>query len=147
MCTATAPADAAEAMRVLRAGLGLVRSAAGVLAAHGAADLPAEVMATGLRELEWADAAGAAARGVLGGAFEAQDGPAGDGQRTLRTWLVNVTRITKGQAAEHRAVERLGREHPVLVAGLDRQAARRHQCRQRRPGNDSKRSPVRRQAP
>jgi hypothetical protein len=118
MCTQAAPADAAEAMRVLRAGLSLIRSAAGVLAAHGAADLPAEVMATGLRELEWADAAGAAARGILLGAFEAQDGPAGDGQRTLRTWLVNVTRITKGQAAEHRAVERLAREHRVLLAGL-----------------------------
>jgi hypothetical protein len=119
MCTTAAPpADAAEAMRVLRAGLGLVRSAAGVLAAHGAAGLPAEVLAGGLRELEWADAAGAAARGVLLGAFDAQDGPVGDGQRTLRTWLVNVTRVTKGQAAEHRAVERLAREHPVLLAGL-----------------------------
>ena len=118
MCTLAAPADAAEAVRVLRAGLGLVRSAAGVLAAHGAAGLPAEVLAAGLRELEWADAAGAAARGVLLEAFDAQDGPAGDGQRTLRTWLVNVTRVTKGQAAEHRAVGRLAREHRVLLAGL-----------------------------
>ena len=29
-----------------------------------------------------------------------------------------MTRVTKGQAAEHQAVERLAREHPVLLAGL-----------------------------
>ncbi len=41
-----------------------------------------------------------------------------DGQRTARTWLVHVTRVTKGQAAEHQAVERLARSHPVLLAAL-----------------------------
>ena len=29
-----------------------------------------------------------------------------------------MTRVTKGQAAGHQAVERLAREHPVLLAGL-----------------------------
>jgi Domain of unknown function (DUF222) len=118
MCTATAPASAAEAVRVLHAGLALQRAAAQYLAAYGAADLPAEAMAQGLRALECADAAGAAARGVLMGSFDAQDGPAGDGQRTMRTWLVNVTRVTRGQAAEHRAVQKVAEDHPVLLAGL-----------------------------
>jgi hypothetical protein len=104
--TAAAPSSAAEAVRVLHAGLALMRSAAGFLAAHGAADLPVEVMAEGLRALECADAAGAAARGVLLESFDAQDGPVADGQRTVRTWLVNVTRITKGQAAGHQAVQK-----------------------------------------
>src|SRR5579863_9920185 len=118
MRTAAAPASAAEAVRVLHAGLALMRSAAGFLAAHGAADLPVEVMAGGLRALECADAAGAAARGVLLDSFDAQDGPVADGQRTARTWLVNVTRVTRGQAAEHQAVQKVAREHPVLLAGL-----------------------------
>ena len=51
-------------------------------------------------------------------AFDSQDGHVADGQRTARTWLVHLTRVTKGQAAEHQAVERLAREHPVLLAGL-----------------------------
>ena len=69
---------------MLHAGLALQRAAAGFLAAAGAASLPAEVLAEGLRDLESADAAGAAARGVLLEAFDAQDGPAADGQRTAR---------------------------------------------------------------
>jgi len=103
---------------MLHAGLSMVRSAAGFLAASGAAGLPAEVLAGGLRDLEDADAAGAAARGVLLEAFDVSDGPVGDGQRTARTWLVHVTGVTKGQAAEHRAVQRVAREHPVLNAAL-----------------------------
>ncbi len=50
--------------------------------------------------------------------FDAQAGPLADGQRTIRTWLVNSVRVTKGQAAEHRAVQALARSHPVLLAGL-----------------------------
>jgi Domain of unknown function (DUF222) len=41
-----------------------------------------------------------------------------DGQRTIRTWLVNVTRVTRGQAGEHRAVQALAEGHRVLLAGL-----------------------------
>jgi hypothetical protein len=118
MCTAAAPDTAGEAVRMLHAGLSMVRSAAGFLAASGAAGLPAEVLAGGLRDLEDADAAGAAARGVLLEAFDVSDGPVGDGQRTARTWLVHVTGVTKGQAAEHLAVQRVAREHPVLNAAL-----------------------------
>ena len=73
MCSAAAPASTSEALRTLQAGLAMVRSAAGFLAAAGAADLPADALAEGLRDLECADAAGAAARGVLLEAFDAQD--------------------------------------------------------------------------
>jgi Domain of unknown function (DUF222) len=118
MCTAAAPATSAEAVRMLRAGLAMVRSAAGLLAGEGAAGLPTEALAEGLRALEAADAAGAAVRGRFLEAFDAQDGPVGDGQRNARAWLVHVTRVTKGQAGEHRAVQALAREHPVLLAAL-----------------------------
>ena len=118
MCTAAVPASAGEALRMLHASLATARSAAGFLAAKGVADLSTEAVAEGLRELECADAAGAAARGVLLAAFDAQDGPVGDGQRTVRTWLVNVTGVTKGQAGQYKALESLARDHPVLHAGL-----------------------------
>jgi hypothetical protein len=120
MCTAAAPASAPDALRMLHAGLALIRSAAGHLAGDPAAvaGLPAETLGEGLQALECADAAGAAARGRLLAAFDAQDGHVADGQRTARTWLVHVTGVTKGQAGQHRAVQALAREHPVLLAGL-----------------------------
>jgi Domain of unknown function (DUF222) len=120
MCTAAAPASAPDALTMLHAGLALQQAAAGYLAGDPAAvaGLPAETLGDGLRALECADAAGAAARGRLLEAFDAQDGYVADGQRTARTWLVHVTGVTKGQAGEHRAVQALAREHPVLVAGL-----------------------------
>jgi Domain of unknown function (DUF222) len=118
MCTAAAPASASDALRMLHAGLAVVRSAAGFLATKGAADLPVAAMGEGLLALEAADAVSAAARGALMAGFDAQDGPLGDGQRTVRTWLINVTRITKSQAGEHRAVQRLAEQHPVLHAAL-----------------------------
>jgi Domain of unknown function (DUF222) len=111
MSTAIVPANMDEALKMLE-------SAAGFLADVPAADLPAEVLAEGLRAMERADAAEAAARGRFLEAFDAQDGPLADGQRTVRTWLVNSVRVTKGQAAEHRAVQALARSHPVLLAGL-----------------------------
>jgi len=118
MSTAAVPASASEALRMLHCGLSLLQSAAGFLAVEGVADLPADALAEGLRTLECADAAGAAVRGRFLEAFDAQDGPVADGQRTARTWLVHSTRVTKGQAAEHRAVQALARQHPVLLAAL-----------------------------
>ena len=111
MCTAAVPASANEALRMLES---LLASLAGL----DAAELPAEVLADGLRTLERADAVGAAMRGRFLEAFDAHDGPMGDGQRSARTWLVHVTRVTKGQAGEHKAVQGLAREHPVLLAAL-----------------------------
>ena len=102
MCTAAVPADSSEA-------LGLVESLLGSLAGEDTAELPAEVVAGRLRALERVDAIGAAMRGRYLEAFDARDGHISDGQRTARTWLVNCTRVTKGQAAEHRAVQALAR--------------------------------------
>ena len=61
MCTAAAPSSAGDALRMLHAGLAITRSAAGFLAAKGAADLPVEAMAEGLLAL-----AGAAAVHMAG---------------------------------------------------------------------------------
>jgi len=113
MFTAAVPAGASAGEA-----LGLVESLLGSLAGEDAAGLPAEVAAERLRALERVDAVGAALRGRYLQAFDAQDGPVADGQRTARTWLVHVTRVTKGQAAEHQAVQALARRHPVLWAAL-----------------------------
>jgi hypothetical protein len=70
--SATAPADAREALDMIRAGLGY-------LAAAGAAQLPAVTQAEVLRELEQHDAMATAARAGFLAAFTAGQGPAGDG--------------------------------------------------------------------
>jgi len=111
MSTATAPASMSEA-------LGMLESAMGFLADADAALMPAEALAECLGALERADAVEAAARGRLLVAFDAKNGHLADGQRTCRTWLIHSLRITTGQAAEHKAVEALAREHLPLLAGL-----------------------------
>ena len=113
--TAAVPGDMSEALAMLEGALGF-------LADMDAAGTPAAVLADGLQALERADAVGAAARGGMLAAFDAQDGSVADGQRTTRTWLVHSTRVTRGQAAEHRAVQALAKGHPVLLAGLREQA-------------------------
>jgi hypothetical protein len=113
MCTAAVPASASA-----EDALGLVEALLGSLAGEDAAELPAEVLAGRLRALERVDAIGAALRGRYLEAFDAQDGSVADGQRTVRAWLVHSTRVTRGQAAEHRAVQALARRHPVLTAAL-----------------------------
>jgi hypothetical protein len=60
MCTAAVPASAIEALGMLHRGLDMLQSAASFLGAVGAADLPTETLAEGLRALESADAVGAA---------------------------------------------------------------------------------------
>src|ERR1700683_3032335 len=89
MCTATAPLSSAEKF-------GLVESLLGELAGEDAASQPVAVTAEALRALERVDAVGAAVRGRLLAAFDAQQGSVADGQRTTRTWLVNCLRVTKG---------------------------------------------------
>ena len=111
MCTAMVPADMGEAFVMLE-------SLMGFLADADPADLPVPVMAEGLRALEQADAVEAVARARLLAAFSAQDGAVGDGQRSTRAWLVNTTRVTRGQAGEYQATEALAGDHQVLLAGL-----------------------------
>ena len=109
--TAAVPGDMSEALAMLEGALGF-------LADMDAAGTPAAVLADGLQALERADAVGAAARGGMLAAFDAQDGSVADGQRTTRTWLVHSSRVTRGQAAEHQAVQALAEGHRVLLAGL-----------------------------
>jgi len=111
MSTVMVPANMDEALEMLA-------SAVGFLAETEAAELPVEVLAEGLRAMEQADAAEAAARGRFLAAFDAQDGSVADGQRTAWTWLVHVTRVTRSQAGEHKAVQALARGHRVLLAAL-----------------------------
>src|SRR5580692_9487388 len=118
MCTTTVPATAAEALGMLESALGMQESALGFLAAQDAASLPAGAAADQLRVLERTDAVQAAVRGRLLEVFDAQDGHLADGQRTTRTWLVHSLRVTRGQAAEHLAVQALARSHHVLHAAL-----------------------------
>ena len=110
MDTGTVPAGA-DALEILE-------SVMASLAGTDPADLPDEEKGRRLRVLERVDAIEAAVRGRLLEAFDAQDGHLADGQRSTRTWLVHVTRVTKGQAGEHQAVQALARQHPVLVAAL-----------------------------
>lgn len=98
--------------------LDLLQTLMGTLASTDPTELAQGEVARRLRVLEQVDAMGAAARGGLLEAFDAQDGSVADGQRTTRTWLVHCTRVTRGQAAEHRAVQALARQHPVLLAAL-----------------------------
>ena len=93
---ATAPADAREALDMVRAGLGY-------LAAADAAQLPAAVQAQVLRELEQHDAMATAARAWFLAAFTAGQGPAGDGDYSAVSWLIHRTGITRGAAVGHSA--------------------------------------------
>jgi hypothetical protein len=105
------PANMAEALELIDSGMRF-------LAGMDKAGMPCEALAAGLQALEWHDAVEAAVRGEMLAAYDAQGGPVGDGQRTTRAWMVNTARVTRGQAAEHIAVQRLAEIHPVLRAAL-----------------------------
>ncbi len=105
------PASGAEALAKLR-------SLAGYLADLDAASMPAEVLGRYIRELVQADAVLTAALAPMLAAYDAKDGHVADGQRSLGTWLVHMARVTRGQAAEYKAVRALHRDHQPLLAGL-----------------------------
>ena len=108
---ATAPANAREALDMVRAGLGY-------LAAADAAQLPAATQAECLRELEQDAAALTAARAGFLAAFTAGQGPAGDGDYSAVSWLMHRTGITRGAAVGHAAWARRAGTHPKVVAAL-----------------------------
>ncbi len=118
MCTTTVPATAAEALGLLESALGMQQRVLRFLAAQDAAGLPAPAVADQLRALERGDAVGSALRGRLLEVFDTQDGHLAGGQRSTRAWLVHSLRVTRGQAAEHLAVQALARSHRVLHAAL-----------------------------
>jgi hypothetical protein len=122
MCTVSVPASAGDALEMLESALRIQQAALGFLADMDTPEMPVVALARCLQGLERADAVEAAVRGQLLAAFDAQDGSVADGQRTARTWLVHSTRVTRGQAAEHRAVQALAEGHRPLLAGLREQA-------------------------
>ncbi len=111
MSTAMGPANMGEALEALV-------SMMGFLAKMDKASLPAQALSELLQTMECLDAIGAAVRGEALAAFDAQDGCVADGQRTNRTWVVNTTRVTRGQAAEHIAVQRVAEAHRPLLAAM-----------------------------
>src|SRR6266487_3372422 len=108
---ATAPADAREALEMVRAGLGY-------LAAADAAQLPAAVQAEVLRELEQTGAMATSARAFLLSAFTAGQGHSGDGDYSAVSWLINWTGITRGAAVGHSAWAKRTATHPKVIAAL-----------------------------
>src|SRR5690348_849038 len=107
----TAPANAREALDMIRAGLGY-------LTAADPARLPAATQAGCLRELEQTDAMAMAARAFLLAAFTAGAGPAGDGDYSAVSWLIHRTGITRGAAVGHSAWARRTATHPRVIAAL-----------------------------
>jgi hypothetical protein len=107
----TAPADAREALDMVRAGLGY-------LAAADAAQLPAVTQAEVLREVEQHDAMATAARAGFLAAFTAGQGHAGDGDYSAVSWLIHRTGITRGAAVGHTAWSKRTATHPKVLAAL-----------------------------
>ena len=111
MITVPPPASAAEAMDMVRAGLGY-------LAAADPTAMAAETQARCLQALEQAHAMGTAARTAILGAFTAGQGYSADGDYSPRAWLINRTRVTKGAAVGYTAWVRRAAAHPEIAAVL-----------------------------
>jgi 1,6-anhydro-N-acetylmuramate kinase len=103
----TAPADAREALDMIRAGLGY-------LAAADPARLPAATQAECLRELEQHNAVLTAARAWMLAAFTAGQGHAGDGDYSAVSWLTHRTGI---QPRRRRRAYRVGQADRHAPAG------------------------------
>src|ERR1700729_3238133 len=106
-----APANAREALDMVRAGLAY-------LAAADAAQLPAATQAECLRELEQDAAVLTAARAWMLAAFTAGQGPAGDGDYSAVSWLIHRTGIIRGAAVGHSAWAKRTATHPRVIAAL-----------------------------
>jgi hypothetical protein len=98
--------------------LGMLESAMGYLAAADHHQMPAETLADCLRTLERIDAVEAASRGWIIDAFQAQHGYTADAAQNSGTWMRYETKITKQEAAAHRAWARRAIEHPAIMKAL-----------------------------
>jgi hypothetical protein len=96
MFTMEVPVSPGEALGMLAAALTMQQAALGFLAGMDAASTPVPLLGECLQVMEQTDAMQAAVRGQVLAALEAQDGSVADGQPTTRTWLVNVTVVTRG---------------------------------------------------
>jgi hypothetical protein len=105
------PATVAEAMAMVRTGLGW-------LATADVASLPTAAQADCLRGLERAESMHTAARSRVLGAFNAQAGYEDDGCGSARTWLKSQTRVTGGAAAGALGWMRRQVAHPAVGEAL-----------------------------
>ena len=107
----TAPANAREALDMIRAGLGY-------LAAADTASLGAATQAGCLRELEQAGAVLTAVRAFVLAGFTAGQGYADDAGYSAVSWLIHQTHITRGAAVGHTAWAKRTGTHPEVLAAL-----------------------------
>ena len=107
----TAPANAREALDMVRAGLGYLADA-------DTARLPAATQAECLRELEQADATATAARAWFLSSFATGQGYSGDAEYSAVSWLIHRTGITRGAAVGHSAWAKRVTTHPRVLAAL-----------------------------
>src|SRR5215469_13017003 len=105
------PATAGEALWAISAGLDYLNAA-------DVASLTTAEQAGCLRALEQATARHTAARSRVLAAFHAQDGCAGDGHRSTRTWLRWQTRISGGAASDAISWMRRLPAHPAVAGAL-----------------------------
>jgi hypothetical protein len=106
-----APADTAEAMDMVLAGLRY-------LAVADPTALAVRAQAECLYGLEQADAIATAARARILAAFTAGQGYAEDADYSPASWLIHRTRVTKGAARGHLGWARRAMAHPQVVAVL-----------------------------
>jgi hypothetical protein len=101
------------------------------LADMDAASMPASALAGCLQVMGHTDGVQAVAGGQLLAAFDVPDGSLVDGQPATRAWLVKVTRVRKGQAAEYRGLQGLAEKRRPLRAGMRERAVTKSQALQR----------------
>jgi Domain of unknown function (DUF222) len=106
-----APANAAEAMDMVLAGLGY-------LAAADPTAFAAQAQAECLQALEQADAVSTAVRAWFLGAFTTGQGYAEDADYSPTAWLIHHTKVTKGAARGHLGWARRVLAHPQVAAAL-----------------------------
>ena len=114
MCTLSepaAPSSTAQALAMVRAGLGYLSSC-------DAASLGTSAQAEALIGLEQAEAQHTAARARLLAAFSAQQGHHADGQYGPAAWLRAVTHVTSGAAGAAVTWARRLAAHPLIAAAL-----------------------------
>ncbi len=114
VCTLTesaAPSSAAQALAMLRAGLGYLTSC-------DAAELGTAAQAEALIGLEQAEAQHTAARAKMLAAFSGQQGHHADGQYGPAAWLRAFTRVTHGAAGAAVKWARRLAAHPAIAEAL-----------------------------
>ena len=111
MSTVPAPVSTAEALDMVRAGMGY-------LTAADPAAMAAQTQAECLQALERFDAMETAARAGILGAFTAGQGYCADADYSPGAWLIHRTRVTRGAARHHLGWARRLAVHPLVAAAL-----------------------------